>query len=70
VRSAASAALDKSGLGKVLVGLRDRHVVDAKLRSQTPHWRQTRTGDQFAGCDAIDNLLVQLKEEWPAIAFR
>jgi hypothetical protein len=70
VRSAAGAAFHETRLGEVLVGLRDRHMVDAELRGEPPNRRQACAGGQIARCDAIDDLLVQLQEERPAIALR
>ena len=70
MRPAAGAAFDKARLGEILVGLRDRHVVDAELLGEPPHRRQPCTGRQFAGGDAVDDLLVQLHEKRAAIAFR
>jgi hypothetical protein len=70
MRSAPGPALDEARLGEILVRLRNRHVIDAELLRKASHRRQPRAGSQFPGGDAVDNLLVQLQEERPAIAFR
>jgi hypothetical protein len=70
MRPAAGAAFHETRLGEILVGLRDRHVVDAELLGQPPHRRQPCTGRQFARRDAGDDLLVQLHENRAATALR
>ncbi len=70
MRPAPGTAFDETRFGKVLVGLRDRHMVDAKLRSEPPDRREAGAGSQLARGDAVDDLLVQLHEKRAAIAFR
>ncbi len=70
MRPAPGTAFDEAGLGEVLVRLRHCHVIDAELLGEPPHWRQPRTGRQLTRGDAVDDLLMQLQEERPAIALR
>jgi hypothetical protein len=70
VRAAAGAAFNKAGVGEILVRLGDCHVIDAELRSEPSDWREPHAGCQFAGSDAVDDLLMHLHEKWSAITFR